>query len=70
MFLYPRSFDGELAVANRAMSSRGTMTDSVDKSCWGITLWTVAIVVGAILAASLFTAPEQAATMVNTVSTS
>ena len=46
------------------------MTDSVDKSCWGITLWTVAIVVGAILAASLFTAPEQAATMVNTVSTS
>lgn len=30
----------------------GSMEESVEKSCWSITLWTVAIVVGVTLAAS------------------
>jgi len=45
----------------------GSMTDSVDKSCWGITAWAIAIMIGAILAASLFAAPDQSATIAASV---
>ncbi len=35
------------------------MNDSIEKSCWGITLWAVAIVMGVTLVASFVTASEQ-----------
>ena len=37
------------------------MTDNVEKSCWGITLWAVAIVLGLVVIGSVVTAPNQAA---------
>lgn len=35
------------------------MTDQVEKSCWGITLWAVAIVLGLVFITTLATAGQQ-----------
>ncbi|MFD0917665.1 hypothetical protein ACFQ14_14780 [Pseudahrensia aquimaris] len=37
------------------------MSEETEKSCWGVTLWTVAIVVALVLVTSLFQSGEQAA---------
>lgn len=37
------------------------MSDQTEKSCWGVTLWAVAIVVAVMVVTTLFQAPEQAA---------
>ena len=35
------------------------MSDISEKSCWGITLWAVALVLGAFLLASVFSGAQQ-----------
>jgi len=47
------------------------MSDTAEKSCWSITLWTVALVIGAVFLGSVFAnPPSNAATAAVEVSSS
>lgn len=41
------------------------MTDTAEKSCWGITVWAVAIVVGIVVLTTLFSSADTATAIVS-----